>query len=70
MLEIILKAIGYLILTGGALFMALAIHVAVGEQKEELIRDHGRDGWIWCVSINSLIFLLIVVGFILLLSCE
>lgn len=68
MLEIILKVIACLILTGGALFMALAIHLACGEQKEELIQDHGRDGWIWVIGFNSFIFLLIVAGFILLLS--
>lgn len=68
MLELILKIIGYILLAGGTVFMALAIHLAFGEQKEELIQDHGRDGWIWVISINSFIFLLLIVGWVVLLN--
>lgn len=68
MLEIILKAIGYLILTGATLFIALAIHCAIGEHKEELVRDHGPDGWKFALAGDIFVFLLIIAGWIWILN--
>lgn len=68
MLELVLKIIGYILLAGGTLFISLTLHLCLGEQKEELIRDFGRDGWMTSVVVNITIFLLLIVGWIVLLN--